>query len=484
MKSLCISLTLISLFDASALAQPNPDTLWTRTYGGDSVEWVYSVHQTSDSGYVVAGWTHSFGAGDWDYYLVKTTIQGDTLWTRTFGGSYWDYLYDAQPTTDGGYIMAGKTNSFGAGGYDCYIVKTDSLGNPLWTRSYGDSHYDDTYSIRQTADSGYVAAGCTGSFGAGYFDFYLVRTSGLGDTIWTRTYGGILTEEAKSVRQTTDRGFVIAGYTWSFGVGYTDFYLVKIDDRGDTVWTRTYGGTSMDVAYCVQETSDAGYILAGYTASFGAGNDDFYLVRTDSQGDTIWTRTYGGLSEDCAQSIQQTADGGFIVAGYTYFLGAYDFYVLKIDGQGEPLWTRTYGGSGWERASCIQQTTDGGYIIGGYTTSFGAGAYDFYLVKTGPDISEGTSIEIGLPSQYILYPAFPNPFNPSTQITFSLPKTGEISLTVFNLLGQEVVTLAHGMQSAGTHAVTFDGSDLPSGIYLCRLKAGDFVHTQKMVLLK
>ncbi len=150
----------------------------------------------------------------------------------------------------------------------------------------------------------------------------------------------------------------------------------------------------------------------------------------------------------------------------------------------DTLWTRTYGGSSIDEAYSVQQTADGGYIVAGWTTSFGAGDADFYLVKTGPEQSGAELSTIPMPSQYILYPAFPNPFNPSTQITFTLPKAGEVSLKVFNLLGQEVISLVRGTQSAGTHAVTFDGSALASGIYFYRLQAGDFVQTQKMVLMK
>jgi hypothetical protein len=189
---------------------------------------------------------------------------------------------------------------------------------------------------------------------------------------------------------------------------------------------------------------------------------------------------------DEAYSVQQIADGGYIVAGLTSSSGAglSDFYLVKTNSYGEPLWTRTYGGSMGDEAYSVQQTADGGYIVAGYTYSFGAGSYDFYLVKTGPDVSKAEPARNGIPSEYILYPNFPNPFNPSTQMAYALPKTGKVSLKVFNLLGEEVATLVQGMQSAGTHTALFDGSGLPSGIYLCRLESEDFIQTKKMVLLK
>ena len=214
------------------------------------------------------------------------------------GGAADDWAYSVQQTADGGYIVAGYTNSFGAGDYDFYLVKTNSQGDTLWTRTYGGSDDDWAYSVQQTADGGYIVAGYTYSFGAGDDDFYLVKTNSQGDTLWTRTYGGSGDDEAYSVQQTADGGYIVAGYTSSFGAGSGDFYLVKTNSQGDTLWTRTYGGSGYDGAYSVQQTADGGYIVAGYTGSFGAGSDDFYLVKTNSQGDTLWTRTYGGSSND------------------------------------------------------------------------------------------------------------------------------------------------------------------------------------------
>jgi uncharacterized delta-60 repeat protein len=486
MKSFCTSLVVFSLLAVSALAQPSPDTLWTRTYGGSDYDYAYSVQQTTDGGYIVAGYTASFGAGLEDFYLVKTNTSGAPLWTRTYGGSFREEANSVQQTADGGYIVAGRTESFGAGSYDFYLVKTNSQGDTLWTRTYGGSSTDVAYSVRQSADGGYIMAGWTNSFGAGEYDFYLVKTNSQGDTLWTRTYGGINYDRAYSVQQTTDGGYIVAGYTWSFGAGGYDFYLVKTNSQGDTLWTRTYGGRDWDNAYSVQQNADGGYIVAGHTLSFGAGIRDFYVVRTNSQGNTLWTRTYGGSMGDEAYSVQQIADGGYIVAGLTSSSGAglSDFYLVKTNSYGEPLWTRTYGGSMGDEAYSVQQTADGGYIVAGYTSSFGAGSYDFYLVKTGPDVSKAEPARNGIPSEYILYPNFPNPFNPSTQMAYALPKTGKVSLKVFNLLGEEVATLVQGMQSAGTHTALFDGSGLPSGIYLCRLESEDFIQTKKMVLLK
>jgi uncharacterized delta-60 repeat protein len=483
MKSLIFFILLLS--SAITLAQP-PDTLWTHTYGGNGTDYASSVQQTTDGGYIVTGYTSSFGVGGNDFYLVKTNSQGDTLWTRTYGGSNADVAFSVQhDTIDGGYIVAGYTESFGAGYYDIYLVKTNSQGDTLWTRTYGGSNADVAFSVQHdTIDGGYIVAGYTDSFGAGDNDFYLVKTNSQGDTLWTRTYGGNMNDYAYSVQQTTDGGYIIAGCTGSIGVG-GDFYLVKTNSQGDTLWTRTYGGGSPDAAHSVEQTTDGGYIVVGRTESFGAGYYDFYLVKTNSQGDTLWTRTYGGSEDDDAFSVQQTTDGGYIVVGWTAATcaGYDDFYLIKTNTQGDTLWTRAFGGSGLEIANSVKQTSDGGYIAAGFTESFGAGSMDFYLVKLGAE-SSVEPISLLLPFRYSLHPNYPNPFNPVTRISYDLPSPSMVNLEIFDLLGRKVASLTNGIQPAGTYSIIFDGSAFPSGLYFYRLQASNFIQTQKMILLK
>ena len=480
------ALTIIILLSLAPLilAQP-PDTLWTRTYGGNGYDAAYSAQQTADGGYIVAG---SFSAGGYDFYLIKTNSQGDTLWTRTYGGGSEDDACSVQQTTDGGYIMAGWTYSFGAGQVDFYLVKTNTQGDTIWTRTYGGSGNDGAYSVQQTTDGGYILVGNTDSFGAGECDFYLVKTNSQGDTLWSHTYRGSNDDVAYSVQQTTDGGYILAGYTESLGVGGVYFYLVKLvktNSQGDSLWTRTYGDSSGQSARSVQQTTDGGYIVAGRTASFGADQDDFYLVKTNSQGDTLWTRTYGGSFDDKAWSVQQTTDGGYIVAGWTDSFGAgnADFYVVKTNSQGDTLWTCTYGGTNNDCAYSVQQTADGGYIVAGWTYSFGADFSDCYLVKLGAE-SSTAPISISLPQHYSLHPNYPNPFNPTTMIDFELPRAAQVTLKVYNLLGQEVATLVDGKIRAGTYQVPFDATHLSSGVYFYRLSTSTQSETRKMVVLK
>ena len=199
-----------------------------------------------------------------------------------------------------------------------------------------------------------------------------------------RTYGGALREEGFCVQQTYDGGYIIAGRTWSFGAGQGDIYLIKTDSLGNAFWERTYGGSHGEFGHSVQQTFDGGYVIAGYTDSFGGGGSDIYMVKTDSSGDTAWTRAYGGSGMEWGYSVQQIPDGGYIIAGDTYFNGPgfQDVYLIKTDSSGDVVWTKEYGGASGEGAYSLQHLSDGGYIIAGYTFSFGAGVVDVYLIRT------------------------------------------------------------------------------------------------------
>jgi hypothetical protein len=377
---------LIVLLSASCLASvASAQARWWRTYGGASDDGGYSVHQTTDGGYVIAGSTQSFGAGSCDVYLIRTDSAGDTLWTRAYGGAVDDVGSSVQQTDDSGFAVAGRTYSFGAGYSDVYLIRTSASGDTLWTRTYGGQWHDDGLSIQRIADGGYIISGASESYGAGRGDVYLIRTNVSGDTLWTRTYGDTNVDVGESVQESTDGGYIITGYNGTFGPINGDVYLIKTDDHGDTVWTRTYGGrVPPDWGYAVHPTANGGCISVGYTMSFGAGNEDVYLIKANASGDVLWTRTCGGPGRDIGYSVQQTIDGGYIIAGTTASFGAggYDVYLVKTNAQGDTVWTRTYGGTNSDGGNSVQQTTDGGYIIAGSTASFGAGGSDVYLIKT------------------------------------------------------------------------------------------------------
>ena len=301
------------------------ETLWTRKYGGNDDDYGLSVGLTADGGYIICGFTYSFGAGADDLYLIRTDAGGDTLWARAYGGSGPDAGFSVQQTADGGFIASG----FGDGDWEeAYLVKTNALGDTQWTRMFPGMNWDGT-SVQQTADSGYIVAGTTGG------DAYLLKYDANGDTQWTRTYSGGRTSYGLSVRQTADGGYIVAGRMDS-GTDYNDVYVIRTDGNGQALWTKTFGGTNHDEGLSVQQVADGGYIVVGYTRSYGAGGSDAYVLRLDGNGDTLWTKIIGGPNGDCATSVQLTTDGGYVIAGYTGSFGAggVDVWLIKTDSLG------------------------------------------------------------------------------------------------------------------------------------------------------
>jgi hypothetical protein len=306
-----------------------------------------------------------------------------STFAKTIGRSSYDEVaYSIIQSSDGGYAVAGSTRSFGAGYYDMYVVKLDSGGNVQWAKTIGGSGDDGAYSIIQSSDGGYAVAGSTRSFGAGYYDMYVVKLDSGGNVQWAKTIDGNGDDGAYSIIQSSDGGYAVAGFT-SRLVGYdSDMYVVKLDSGGNVQWTKKISGFNNDVALSIIQSSDGGYAVAGFTSSFGAGYYDMYVVKLDSGGNVQWAKTIGGSDWDQAGSIIQSSDGGYAVAGFTSNFGAGgDMYVVKLDSEGNVQWTKTIGGINYDQAYSIIRSSDGGYAVAGFTSSFGAGYYDMYVVK-------------------------------------------------------------------------------------------------------
>jgi len=315
----------------------NGDIVWQKTYGGSNDDIARSIQQTSDGGYIVAGETSSSGAAFIDIWIIKLTPNGDIDWQKTFGGANDDVAYSIQQTSDGGYIVAGQSSSLGNPLGDIWILKLASNGDVFWDKTYGTGS-STANCIRQTLDGGYIAAGETYSSGTGSADFWVLKLDANGDLQpgWPKTYGGTYRDAANSIQQTSDGGYIVAGETSSSGANIPDFLILKLDSSGIVQWQKTYGESGYDIARSIQQTLDGGYIVAGETSSSGAGNADFWILKLNANGDIVWQKTYGGSNDDIARSIQQTLDGGFIVAGETSSSGAgyADFWILKIDENG------------------------------------------------------------------------------------------------------------------------------------------------------
>jgi len=457
----------------------SPLVEWTKTIGGVNPDRGYCIKNTNDGGFIIVGNTFDYNAGRNNIYLVKINNTGDTVWTKTYGGESEDYGRSVQQTSDGGFIVLGWSFSFSQNYSfsDMYLIKTNENGDSLWTKLYGGWTYDYGYSVQQLADEGYILSGETQSFGNPDGNAYLVRTDNLGDTLWTKVLPGSIRYD-HSVQQTSDGGFIISSHTGNI-------LLTKTDDSGNIIWTKPYGGNNSEYGGCVQQTYDNGYVILGETNSFGAGGYDLYIIKTNEFGDTSWTKTYGAIYNDYAHYIIQSRDSGFVAIGElsNFGIGPTSFFLVGLDKDGQTLFTESYGGQSIDISQCVQQTPDNGFILCGYSSSFGSGDDDIYLIKTGEIIVNSQST-VHFPTNFILEQNYPNPFNPNTTIKFKISELRFTTLKVYDILGNEIATLVNEEKPAGEYEIDFNGTELPSGIYFYQLREGKYVETKKMVYLK
>ena len=350
----------------------------TLTIFGSGYENSYSVQQAEDSGYIIAGSTDLYANGDYNLWLVKTDSQGNEEWGQTYGGSDYDVGESVQQTGDGGYIITGRTESYGNGASDVWLVKTDSQGQEEWSQTFGEGNNDYGNSVQQTGDGGYIITGGT-EYWTGASGVLLIKTDSQGNEEWSQTFGAGDYTFGNSVQQTEDGGYVITGVWLDSRI-----WLIKTDGQGNEITNSLLGGSDSGVGNSVQQTEDGGYIIAGSTQSYGNGGSDIYLIKAGGQIlIEEWNQTFGGNDDDHGKSVQQTEDGGYIIAGSTqsYGNGGSDVWLIKTDSQGQVEWDQTFGGGNDEYGYSVQQTEDGGYIITGHTLSPG-GYSDVLLIKT------------------------------------------------------------------------------------------------------
>jgi gliding motility-associated-like protein len=376
-----ISLVIAFVFSCllNLQAQTAPNKLWDKTFGGISHDYFESLNQTSDGGYILGGWTDSGIGGDksqankgyYDFWIVKLDVSGKKIWDKTFGGNNWDELHSVQQTSDGGYILGGGSYSGisgdksqpSHGGFDFWVVKLDANGNKLWDKTFGGSYTDKIQSLQQTSDGGYILGG------------------------------------------TSDSG--ISGDKTQASKGRMDYWAVKLDASGKKLWDKTLGGSGDDFLYALQQTTEGGYILGGFSSSGISGDKsqafrgvwDQWVIKLDANGNKLWDKTFGGNDYDDLFSLQQTSDGGYITGGRSSSgisgdktqpsRGGTDYWVVKLDASGNKVWDKTFGGNNTDDLHSLQQTSDGGYILGGVSQSdisgdksqANKGNYDFWIVK-------------------------------------------------------------------------------------------------------
>jgi len=361
---------------------------WIAVFGGISSDVGYSVVQTSDGGYVLLGETQENEQRLGDIWIIKTNQHGEELWNKTYGDKGWETGRQIQKTLDGGFIIVGKTTSFGTTTVEnIWLLKIDASGGEEWNVTFGGEQADTGYGVQQTDDGGFILVGQTWSFSTivDLADVWLIKTDESGNELWNMTYGGTEGDGGFAVVQTHDGGYAVAGDTLSYGNGWADIWLIKTAASGEECWNTTYACTENEVAWSLQQTHDDGFIMAGFTGDSTDIYGDILLIKTNDLGELLWMRTYGGPSGETGYFVEQTRDGGYVITGTTYSFASgrvdRDLWLLKTDGLGNLVWDKTFGGTYPDTGYCVRQTSDDGYVVVGDTYSFGAGLNDVFLVK-------------------------------------------------------------------------------------------------------
>jgi len=478
MRKTKVMCAMLFLAWGNLLAQA-PEILWQKTYGGT---WGTDVKQTADGGFIITGFA-VIAATNSDLLLMKTDGNGNQIWARTYGGA--DGLEDAGgsvvETSGGGFLVAGALERFEAGPgspihSDLWLIKTNAAGEKVDEFVAGELEQDEAAFISPTDDGGFIVTGRfefnrstegTEKYDA---DIWLLKFASNGDTAWTKTYGSTsLNEVGRTVHQTSWGGYIVAA---TDEIGNDKILLLKTDANGNGDM-KVYEGFLEEGTDFVSETNDGGFIVAGNALS-----NQVLLFKTDVDGNILWRRTYGNDAH--ATCVKQTQDGGFVVSGFTSN-ESIDGWVLRTDGNGDTLWTKTIDiGDAIDGFFSIDLTEDGGYVLTGTSND------EVLLVKLGPDPAT-TSVrndEASIPVRFELSQNYPNPFNPSTKIWYSIPRSGFVTLRVYDMLGREIRTLVNRFQKANVYSVDFDAADLPSGLYFYKLQVGEFWQTRKMMVLR
>lgn len=425
MKSLLFTLSFFCTFSFTGKTQ----ITFEKTYGTPGGDFGYFAQQTVDGGYILVGaidlWPSPEGI-----FLVKTNETGDTTWTRIFPDATG---YCVKQTSDNGFIISGKYGN--TANTSAYLLKTDSVGNFQWEKTFGTTNLNEAYSVEQSTDGGYILSGVKNYNSTSFTGLaYLIKTDSAGNTTWTKTFGGPLDSRAYSVMQTSDSGYILGGYTLSGMGGTYDMYFVKTNSSGDTLWTKKPATPGPDQAFCIRQTSDLGYIITGISNIISP--EYLSLIKTDPSGNIVWNKNHGANGSS-GRYVIQTLDGNYIAAGET---GPNNVFIVKANVNGDTLWTKIFSGTDHEDAKSIQQTSDGGFIIAGNTASpelTGLNSYDIYLIKIMDSTVIASSEELNDVNNHHFYP---NPAN-DVFIINSETELRNAVMTIYDVNGKIVKKL-------------------------------------------
>ena len=481
---------------------------WQNSLGGSDDDHAMCVQQTSDGGFILAGYSVSNDGdvtgnhGNDDYWVVKLEPSGNMAWQKSLGGSETERALSIQQTNDGGFIVAGYsksndgdvTNNHGSSDY--WVVKLFASGDIEWQKSLGGSEGDIAKSIQQTADGGFIIAGTSESMDGdvtvnnGGSDYWVVKLYASGDIEWQKSLGGADYEITSSIQQTSDGGYIVAGGSQSLNGdvidnhGSYDYWIVKLDASGNIMWQKNLGGSSGEVARSIQQTSDDGFIVAGGSGSTDGdvtnnhGYHDYWVMKLDTSGNILWQKSLGGSESERAFSIQQTTDDGFIVAGHSRSAdgdvngnyGNYDSWVVNMDASGNIVWQKNLGGSDYDYTNSIQQTIDGGFIVASSSNSddgdltVNQGGSDYWVVKLGAGTTSVDESYQEISSKIIIRP---NPIEDKAvlHIPDSIRRKEFYTFAIYDVTGRKI--LERKVRTGSTEIST---SDIPAGIHFYQLR--------------
>jgi len=478
-----ISRLLLFIFVSGAIVSTvsaqAPDTLWTRTYNCPGYLEGYSIRATSDNGFAIGATGCYPVSGNGGAFLLKLNSSGDTIWTDGIYPAYGGAFNSIEVTSYGTILAAGWMHGmFGGVQSEAYAYYGD--GDRIWEMHIlaGPSRNGFTW-VESTADDGFVLTDNPNTYQGTYYDIRVSRADSSASILWTRIYGGVEEEKTGAARPDIRGGFIVAGSTSSFGMGSFDGYLIRINEDGDTLWSRTYGGPLSHEFQEIVQAPDSGYVIVGSTSSFGFGASDIFVVKTNSLGDTIWTRTFGTELNDYGRSVDRVPSGGYVVAAIcgdsTYSEKA---YLIRINDDGDTLWTKVINPDVTSRANSVVSLSDSGFIFTGCIIHEYPDYASLWIVRLGAEVVGIHESEMPIPGELVLDQNYPNPFNSSTRIGFQVGReTSRISLKVYDVCGRLVSTLHSGQLSRGVFEKTWDGRDIrghavSSGVYFCVLENG------------
>jgi hypothetical protein len=477
-----------------------PATIWTKTFGTANSDGARTICSDNNGGFVIAGYTYSNPDKNSDAYVLKIDSDGNECWIKSFGDEGWEFINSICNTINNdGFIIVGYRSKPDTNSADVYMVKIDNNGNIKWEKNFGGIGIDIGMSVCQSNDNGYLICGTTTSYGAGEDDIYLIKTNDIGDSLWTKTIGCNKSDMGFKAILTSDGHYLVVGSTGLYdtpGISSgrnREIYLVKTDLAGNVVNSKTYwiigtGQVDFDTGYDVCETADNCYYITGASSREASEVMDISILKVDNQLNQLWKkRKEIGVFYDYGYSVSEiTEDHGLIVCGSfnSAETGLTDAFILRLDKEGNEIWRTSFGGESSESFYSIKYLGNGDFIAAGYTNSSGAGEKDFWLAKFHDEISSIKIEDNSSPGNPWLNQNFPNPFNPETKITFQIPRESLVVLKIYNVLGVCVHTLLNEFKPAGYHSVEFKPEEFSSGIYFYSLTTEDNTQTRKMIYIK